>query len=129
MFDLPAALALGEKSVTGARVAVLGKTGGCDVDQQLAAPRPYVGQMQVPEGDRGRALVADQSFQRRVVGIGPDVLVVRPRIRVDDEQLIVVFADADCKRQLAEPGNPSFADLVTRPRDLRVLDRFERGVL
>ncbi len=45
-----------------------------------------------------------------------------------DEQLIVVVTDAQRKRQLAEPVDPFLAEVLARPCELRLLDRFERFV-
>ena len=49
------------------------------------------------------------------------MFVVGLRIGVNDQELVVVFADAQRKRQVPQPGRPAFADFVPRPRDLRGL--------
>ena len=82
--------------------------------------------MQVTEGNRRCALVADEALEHGIVRIRPEVLVVVRWIRVHDQQLIVVFTDAQGKRQFPQPREPMLADLPPGPRNLRPLGRRQR---
>ena len=53
------------------RITVLRQSCRCNVDEHPSAPDPHVGEVQVSERDRRRALIADQPFQHRIIGVGP----------------------------------------------------------
>jgi len=109
MFDLPAAGTFGKDRVAGTRIAVLGETRRCDVDQNFSAPDPHVRQVKVPERDGGRAFIADEPDECFFVGVGPEMFVVVRRISVHDQQLIVVVTDANRERQIGQPREPLLA--------------------
>ncbi len=129
VLDFPTAVALGKNRVAGARVAVFWQAGGRDVDEQLAAPNTNVRKMQVAEGNRRGTLFADQPLQRRIIGIGPKMLVVRRGIGVHDEQLLSSSPMRIAKGSSASHWSHFSPIFMTRPIELRRFAFSERFVL
>src|SRR5579863_10004839 len=107
MLYLPASVPLRDDRVGRPRIAVLRYTRRTYVHEQFAVPHAHVRKMQVSESDRGRGFFPNETSQHVVGGVRPEMLVVGFGVRVNDQQLVVVFADTECKRQAAEPRPPA----------------------
>ena len=119
MLDLPAAGALRQNRVACSRIPVFGKSGRRNVDKQLTAPGAHERQVQVPECNRRRGFVPDQTLKVFIARVGPNVLVVIERVRVNDEQLPLTLAKSQLLRQIAQPPDKFLTELLALP--LRLL--------
>jgi len=89
-----------------------------DLDKDNTDALEKLGKVQVAEGYHHRRLLPDEPPQEVVVRIRPEMFVVGQGVGVNDQELVIVFADPKRKRQVLQPGRPAFPDFVPRPRNL-----------